>query len=287
MSSFSSDPPWQAEALPDLLNQASSVLAREVLRLPGRAASPGTGTPEGFAGRAAELPGRVAGACPVSGVALPPAKSDPKDLRRQAHELVAGLFSVLGYRPGGASLPASSYPSAGSSGAEMFLGLPAARREAPAGRPCPVTGAAPPSPGFDLDQLRRQAHGFIETVLVTFNDATGEKGLPAEDQIPLLQCLAPVAAGGEARATFRVVNEDSTPWEVGLYATNFVADAGHEIPSARVIASPRYADIPPGGDVAFEIAIAVPQQAPAGFYSGLLQVAGNKYVKAVLSVEVL
>jgi hypothetical protein len=40
------------------------------------------------------------------------------------------------------------------------------------------------------------------------------------------------------------------------------------------------------GQARFEIQIAVPQQSGPGTYSGLIQVMGSKYVKAVLSVEV-
>jgi hypothetical protein len=47
------------------------------------------------------------------------------------------------------------------------------------------------------------------------------------------------------------------------------------------------ATIPASGEVTFEIRIAVPQQAPAGAYSGLIQATGSRYVKAVLSVDVL
>jgi hypothetical protein len=55
----------------------------------------------------------------------------------------------------------------------------------------------------------------------------------------------------------------------------------------RVTVSPRRATVPPQGEASFSIKIAVPQQTPSGTYSGLIQAMGSKYVKAVLSVEVL
>jgi uncharacterized membrane protein len=45
--------------------------------------------------------------------------------------------------------------------------------------------------------------------------------------------------------------------------------------------------IPAHGEATFQIRIAVSQQALPGIYSGLIQAAGSKYVKAVLSLEVL
>jgi hypothetical protein len=156
-----------------------------------------------------------------------------------------------------------------------------------AGRVCPITGAAIPLSPPDKDAIRRQAHELIEALLVTFNQATGEKAAPYEDQVPLLRCLAPVHAGGRASATMRVANEEDAPSSVALYCSNFVADSGYEIPSVRVTISPRRVTIPGKDEASFEIGIAVPQQTPAGLYSGLIQAMGTKYVKAVLSVEVL
>jgi hypothetical protein len=190
---------------------------------------------------------------------MPLASPGKGDLQRQAYELLGNLFGALG----------------GGSPAGL------------AGRSCPLTGAAAPAGGFDRDRLRTQAHEFIEALLLTFSDATGEKGLPAEDQVPLLWCAAAVQAGGEARATLRVINEEPTPSEVALYCTNFVADCGYEIPSSRVSASPRRMTIAARGEAFFDIRMAVPQQAPTGIYSGLVQAMGTKYVKAVLSVQVL
>ena len=192
----------------------------------------------------------------MTGVSLPVPQADREVLRRQAHELLAGL-------------------------------LPSAAGGAYSGHTCPITGAAVPADPFDRDRLRRQAHEFIETLLITFNEATGEKGLPTEDKVPLLRCAAPVQAGGEARASLQVANDEQTPSDVSLYCTNFVADSGYEIPALRVHMYPRRQTIPSGSQATFEIRISVLQQTPAGMYSGLVQAMGNKYLKAVLSVEVL
>lgn len=137
------------------------------------------------------------------------------------------------------------------------------------------------------DDLRKQAHEFLETLLVTFHEATGEKGLPTEDRVPLICYAAPIQAGKPARVTLTVSNEEATPSTVSLCWTNFVSDGGHEITSLKVSVSPRTATIPAHGEAPFEITIAVPEQVPAGTYSGLIQATGSKYVKAVLSITVL
>lgn len=255
--------PWSNAAAPDLLSQAAAVLAREVARLPSTLG--GGALPE------PELPAGLT--CPVVGARAPGPGEPVADLRQQAHELLAGVFSAFGQSP---ALP-SGYANAPH----------APELKAPSGQACPITKATPPPLGFDKDALRRQAHEFIDTLLLTFRAATSEDGVVAENKVPLLQCAAPTAAGGVARALLTVANEEPSPTQVTLYCSNFVSDTGHEIPALRVSFSPRVATIPGNGQASFEIKIAVPPQAPASTYSGLIQAVGSKYVKAVLSVEVL
>jgi hypothetical protein len=186
-----------------------------------------------------------------------------------------------------------------------------------AARICPVTGAAvsslPPDPsrlrqqahellagllggsgqpgqwlkaGSEGDRFRRQAHEFIETLLATFSGGARDTESVTDDHVPLLRSSAPVQAGHATRVGFQVANEEDTPSEVTLYCTDFISDAGHEIPAVRVTALPRRATVPAKGAADFEIEVAVPQQTPPGCYSGLIQAMGNRYVKAVLMVEV-
>jgi hypothetical protein len=279
-------------SLPDLLKQASAVLAREATRLPSSFSSgaiptgisertlPESRVPEGVASAAGALGhagNPAAQLCPITGAALPLPGAGKPDLRQQAHELMASLLQLLG--PTTLSgMPLGQY-AAPVSGIDASKGY--------AGHACPVTQASVPSGGvFDRDLLRRQAHQFIETALITFNEATGEKGLPAEDQVPLLRPVAPVQSGETARVQLSVANEENTPAEVTLYCTNFATDRGYEIPSLRVTTSPRQLLIPARSTGNFEISIAIPQQAPAGNYAGLIQAMGNTYFKAVLCIEV-
>jgi hypothetical protein len=289
MPSVPAESPWSRQAMPDLLNLASSVLTREASRvqaaplgmpvpapsLPGAAPSPRRSTTN-----SPSLTGRT---CPVTGATAQPAAADPARLRQQAQDLVAALFpdqvaAAAGPRGASRQDPSAGWPAAASLGTAIHrLGALVA----------PFIGASVPIPPPDMDLLRRQSHEFIESLLVTFSQATGEKAAPYEDQIPLIRCAAPVRAGDDGTATMGVANDDDAPSDVSLYCTNFVADSGNEIPSLRVTVSPRRATIPPKGDATFSIRLAVPQQTPAGTYSGLIQAMGSKYVKAVLSVEVL
>jgi hypothetical protein len=261
--------------VPEILRQASVVLIQEVGKIPRTIL-------DGIAPAVAERSGLVSathslnpapaigGKCPVTGAAVPSASPGPGGLQQQAHELLQGVLSLnnLGRQGSGLGGP----------------GLPGSRL---AGKNCPVTHASAPTFPVERDELRRRAHEFIETLLITFNEATGEKGLPAENQVPLLDCAAPVQPGGAAKAAVQIANEEGSTTEVTLYSTNFVADQGYEIPSLRVTILPRVISIPAGGKAEFEITIAVPQQTPKGYYSGLIQAMGSKYFKAVLSLEVL
>jgi hypothetical protein len=164
---------------------------------------------------------------------------------------------------------------------EMPKGIPGAVA-APSGPDAP--GRLPDSlgSGVDLDRLRRQAHEMIETLLEVFSP----KGQAPGDRVPLIRCVAAVAPGADGSATLRMRNDEATPSEVTLYCTNLAADSGYDIPSLRVTTLPRRLTIPPRGEGTFEIKISVPQQTPAGIYSGLIQATGAQYVKAVVSVQV-
>jgi hypothetical protein len=133
----------------------------------------------------------------------------------------------------------------------------------------------------DLERLRRGAHELLETLLGALVPKAS-----TEDRVPLVRAAASVQAGQRASATLRIASDDGSAIEVMPYCSNFVSDSGFEIPSLRVTVSPRMATIPPKGELTFAIEVSVPEQAPAGVYSGLIQAAGTKYVKAVLSVEV-
>jgi hypothetical protein len=281
----------------------------------------GTGLPGFSVPSPAYASGR---ACPVTGAGVSPAAPGSEQLRQQAHELLGSLWSL--WNPGAAG-PAMALPGVPGAGAlnptalnptalnpaALTPGLNAGALNPTALNPaaltpglnagalnpgalypaeqvaksCPVTRAALPTFPVQRDELRRRAHELIETLLITFNEATGEKGLPTESQVPLVSCVAPVQPGDAGRVTLSVANEETTPTEVTLYSTNFVADQGYEIPSLRVTILPRVIRIPAGGKVEFEVTIAVPRQTPKGYYSGLVQAMGSKYFKAVLSMEVL
>lgn len=139
----------------------------------------------------------------------------------------------------------------------------------------------------EFEQLRRRGSAFLEALLEQLARGAERKDEVYADRVPLIRALAPVQAGAAARVLLRVTNDESCDSIVSLYASNFIADNGYEIPSLRVTSTPRSARLVAGGEATFEIKIMVPEQAPAGLYSALVQAAGSKYVKAVVMIEVL
>lgn len=272
---FTTPPANPTEMLGALLPSAVPSNALLPNALPSNAIGPVTGS--GMSPRSATVPGGAG------------------DLQKQAHELLAAVLSA--WKPGNGAAPALP----GKAGALPFesplaspgspLALPGALQSfypgGGGGQRCPYSGAELPTFPGARDEIRRKAHELIETLLITFNEATGEKGLPAESQVPLVGITAPVAPGETARVTLTVANEESAPADVSLYSTNFVADHGHELPSLRVTILPRATVIPAQGRATFEVSIAVPQQTLKGSYCGLIQAHGNRYFKAVLALDVL
>jgi hypothetical protein len=202
-----------------------------------------------------------------------PESLGPVDLAEGA-DIVSRAASILARE--GAALPSSLPGIAG--------GLPS-----PLGTPSAIGAGLPDSVGLHepqvtahVERLRRQAHDLLETLLTSFSP----KGSGPEERVPLLWCAAPASPGGEGTVTLRVTNDEAEPLEVTLYSSNFVSDGGGDIPSMRVTVSPRRIVVGPKADVAFELKISVPQQAPAGVYSGLVQATGARYVKAVVCLDV-
>ena len=109
----------------------------------------------------------------------------------------------------------------------------------------------------------------------------------AQAQVPLVQAAAAVQAGATAVATIQIANEESGDVKVTLYGTDFIADSGYQLPAHRMTVTPRVATLAGKSCANFEIRVAVPEQTPAGTYSALIQAMGSRYVKAVLSLDVL
>ena len=140
--------------------------------------------------------------------------------------------------------------------------------------------------GANADELRRRASDFLETLLASVTQGAAPRSA-YDDRVPLVRSVAPVRAGTTGSVTLQVSNEEASTSEVSLYASNFVADSGYEMPSLSISITPRRATLQAAGQALFEIKLSVPTQAPPGLYSGLVQAAGCKYVKAVVVFEVL
>ena len=231
---------------PDLLRQASALLAREAQRLSpaladGLPALSGAG-PLGAPGGAPSLGDIRQPTAPLLGAAAPLPGTDDNRLKQQADDLLAGLLTGFGRSPGGVP---------------------------------------------DLAGLRQQAQELFETLLLTLNERGGAKSVPADNRVPLLQCQAPAQAGTQARA----VLDDQQRRDDAVRRDSLLHQLRRRLGTRPLCAArdllPGRSTIPPGGEATFQIRIAVPPQVAAGIYSGLIQAMGSRYVKAVLSLEVL
>jgi hypothetical protein len=137
-------------------------------------------------------------------------------------------------------------------------------------------------PAVDVDGLRRLLHNYVETLISTFNPRVDT----ASDRVPAIRGEYPITAGAEIVVPLRVINEGPTALEVSLYCSNFVSDGGFDISALHIGFAPRACVIAPESAHVFDVTIRVPQQAPPGLYSGLVQAVGTKYFKVVMSIEV-
>ncbi|HMC95240.1 MAG TPA: hypothetical protein VKO16_10770, partial [Polyangia bacterium] len=118
VSSGRNEVPCSGGSAGDLLSQAAAILAREAGRLPlaPSSALPSyhalAGAPEGAGGTGLSVDPR-ARACPVTGATMPPLGADSDRLRKQAHELVAGLLTLFAPAPGNGAGPGAPTPIPG------------------------------------------------------------------------------------------------------------------------------------------------------------------------------
>lgn len=231
----------------DLLARAASLLSAEVVRLQPI------------------LPNATPRANPARGAALKPL----------ALPSSAGLGGIQGALPPG---------SPGQPLAPTPPELPPLASDAAS---APMDALSALLAGANVDELRRRASDFLEALLASLAQGKPAPASAYDDRVPLIRSVAPVRAGATSTVMLQVANEEASVSEVSLYASNFVADSGYELPSLLISVAPRKATLPAGGEATFEIKLAVPAQAPPGLYSGLVQATGCKYVKAVVMFEVL
>ena len=197
------------------------------------------------------------------------------DLPAAATDLLARATSILGQQR-----PVDRMPSAGPAGAVLpALGAPPAGLLGQGDLP----GDQRPDQRPDqIDRLRRSAHDLIETFLGVFSPKVA-----GGEVVPLLKATAPARAGTPATVNMRITNESSDATDVNFYCSNLISDNGYDIPSLRISFSPHSLSVPAGGEVVAAVTLSIPQQAPPGIYTGLVQVSGMKEVRAVVVFSVM
>lgn len=169
---------------------------------------------------------------------------------------------------------------------EMARGVLAARSSA---------GTAPGLSNADHPVLR-QMHEFVENLTALWPNLQG-KAAQAPSRHPM------AAAGAEAPATVRprapakpgeraiismsLRNRESQPVRLVPMGTELLGSRGGRIPSSLLEFTPAEIVLEPQEQKELEIAIAVPADAPAGCYSGLLVATGLDYLRALITVDVV
>jgi hypothetical protein len=220
-----------------------------------------------------------------------PERRSPRDQGAETSaDDVVSAFASRGLTAGvpGGDLPAAAQEWLGRATAILGQQRPVDRMPSAVpgavlpGLGAPQAGLGEQDQAAQIDRLRRSAYDLIETVLGVFSPK-----VTGGEAVPLLKTAAPARAGTLATVNMRVTNESSDSADVNFYCTNLISDNGYEIPSLRVAFSPHTLSVPPGGEVVATVTLSIPQQAPPGVYTGLVQVSGMKEVRAVVVFNVV
>ena len=151
-----------------------------------------------------------------------------------------------------------------------------------------------------VDELRDQARSLVDTLvrtlgvpsdrlpqLVTQTTAGSNARVNGSTEtVLLLRSSQPVDAGGVARVSLRLANDDSEKDECVLTSTDLIGLSGHRIPCSHVRISPVRAIIPAQGATEIAIEVRVPSGTPAGNYTGLVQADDGEPLRALVIVSV-
>ncbi len=169
---------------------------------------------------------------------------------------------------------------------EMARGVLAARSSA---------GTAPGFSNADHPVLR-QMHEFVNSLGALWPNLQG-KAAQAPSAHPLAttgaEALAtvrprtPAKPGERATISMSLRNRESQPVRLVPTVTDLLGSRGGRIPNALLEFTPAEIVLEPQEQKDLEIALAVPIDAPAGCYSGLLVATGLDYLRALITIDVV
>jgi hypothetical protein len=102
---------------------------------------------------------------------------------------------------------------------------------------------------------------------------------------PVLCPSGPVAPGGTAQITIKLVNEDDQPARIAFLSTELVGEDGARIPAENISFQPREVTLAASSTSMVVVRIAIPAQTRCGVYSGLVRASRLDYLHAVLMVQ--
>lgn len=151
-----------------------------------------------------------------------------------------------------------------------------------------------------VDELRDQARSLMDTLartlgvppdrlsrLVTQTPAdSNARGNGSSATVLLLTSSQAVGAGGVARVSVRLANDDTEKDECVLTSTDLIGLSGNRIPCSHVRISPVRAIIPAQGATDIAIEVRIPSGTPAGNYTGLVQADDGEPLRALVIVSV-
>ena len=146
----------------------------------------------------------------------------------------------------------------------------------------------------------RQMHEIVDTLATLLPGLQGRPGGGAAghgvatggsaggEAEPLARVSPPtsVKPGDHATITMMLRNSESRPVRLVPVATDLLGSHGGRIPNARIEISPSEVALEPQDQTQLTLSVAIPGEAPAGRYSGLLVVTGLDYLIALITMEV-
>jgi hypothetical protein len=106
------------------------------------------------------------------------------------------------------------------------------------------------------------------------------------DPAPVLSPPGPVAPGGTAQITIKLVNEDDQAAQIAFLNTDLVGEDGARIAAENLAFQPREVTLATNSSSVVVVRIAIPAQTRCGIYSGLVRASKLDDLHAVLKVQV-
>jgi hypothetical protein len=156
-----------------------------------------------------------------------------------------------------------------------------------------------------LPRFRRDAHEVVDIVIdligataqtagrlakraISIRGGTERTVSEAPASTPTLVTAVPIPSGGSGELSLVVENDgDAATDRFQFHSTDLVNVDGHRIHASQITFEPEAVSVSPHQSERVVVHIAVPPDAPAGEYSGLIQSSRRDGLRAAVTVQVL